>query len=298
VFHHAWVFGSRSLGVLRDRYYGVLAFAERPANTFTRLEGNLLWLGINREFLDFPHPPKRIRALVGSVAYVTDTAQWGWTGPNNGGRRNLSLSFSPKIDRNNGLGFITVRGDARRYFKFCKEYNFVVRLAAGFSEGSEPQQFFLGGTDNWLNANFRGGLRIDRPEDVYFSSFETPLRGAFYYEQTGNRFALVNLEFRFPLIRYLILGWPLPLGFQNIRGALFTDVGAAWAGKWGRYENFKPFNKSRGIAPELHEVLMGYGLGARAHLGFLLLRWDVAWNTNLRRSAARPVHYFSVGTEL
>src|SRR5512134_3316302 len=152
--------------------------------------------------------------------------------------------------------------------------------------------------DNWLNAYFRGGLRLDRPEDIYFSSFETPLRGAYYYEQTGNRFALMNLEFRFPLIRYLILGWPLPLGFQNIRGALFTDVGAAWQGKWGRYENFKPFRKSHSALPEMQDLAMGFGFGARANLGFLLLRWDVAWSTNLHRSSAQPLHYFSAGAEL
>ncbi len=297
-FHNAWLFGSRTLGVLRDRHYGMMLSAERPFNTFNRLEGNVIWLGLNREFLDVPLPTKRIRALMGSVAYVTDTALWGWTGPNNGGRRNLSLSFSPKIARSNSLGFLTVRGDVRRYLKFWQEHSLALRLAGGFSEGSEPQRFFLGGTDNWLNPHFRGGLRIDRPEDIYFSSFETPLRGAHYYEQTGNRFALLNLEFRFPLIRYLILGWPLPLGFQNIRGAMFTDIGAAWPGKWGRYENFKPFKKSPGFVPALQDLVMGYGFGARAHLGFLLLRWDVAWQTDLHRSSARPIHYFSAGAEL
>ncbi len=297
-FHNAWIFASRSLGVIRDRYYGLMVLAERPFNQYNRLEGNLFWLGINREFLDLPqHPTKRIRALVASMSYVTDTALWGWTGPSNGGRRNFSLSVSPKIDSNNGLGFVTLRGDARRYFKFWKEHSFAVRLAAGFSEGSEPQQFFLGGVENWLQPRFHGGLRIDRPEDIYFSAFETPLRGTYYYGQTGNRFVLMNLEFRFPLIRYLILGWPLPLGFQNIRGALFTDVGAAWQGKWRRYERFRPFKKAGGMVPELEGLALGYGLGASANLGFLLLRWDLAWSTNLHQSSAKPISYLSVGTE-
>jgi hypothetical protein len=298
-FHNAWIFASGRLGLLRDRYYGMMFFAERPFNTFNRLEGNLNWVGINREFLDLAESPsKRIRALVGTVSYVTDTALWGWTGPSNGARRYFSLSFSPKIDKANGLGFITLRGDVRRYFKFWREHNLAVRLTAGFSEGSEPQQFFLGGMDNWLNAHFRGGLRLERPEDIYFSSFETPLRGAYYYEQAGNRFVLMNLEWRFPLIRYLILGWPLPLGFQNIRGALFTDLGAAWQGQWGRYENFKPFKKSGNAIPAFDQAAMGYGFGARGNLGFLLLRWDVAWSTNLHQSSSKPVYYFSVGAEL
>jgi outer membrane protein assembly factor BamA len=188
----------------------------------------------------------------------------------------------------------------RKYLKFGKEYNLVYRLAGGISEGSEPQQFFLGGLDNWLNRRFNGNngrIRIDNPQDIYFSSFETPLRGTSYYEQSGNRFALMNLEFRFPLIRYLILGWPLPLGLQNVRGALFTDLGAAWEGKLGEFERFRAFKGSTGFPPELDDLLMGYGFGSRANLGFLLLRFDVAWTTDLQHSSSRPRYYFSLGTE-
>jgi hypothetical protein len=34
----------------------------------------------------------------------------------------------------------------------------------------------------------------------------------------------------------------------------------------------------------------------KAHLGFLLLRFDVAWKTDLQRTA-KPQYYFSLGTE-
>ena len=279
----------------------------RPFNTFKRLEGGLSWLNINREFLDeyldrsgnfTSQEDRKIRTLIASLSYVTDTALWGWTGPNNGGRSEFNLTVSPKYDKKNGLGFVTFRADIRRYLKFGQEYNLVYRLAGGISEGSEPQQFFLGGLDNWLNRRFSGGnIRIDRPEDIYFSSFETPLRGTNYYEQSGNRFALLNAEFRFPLIRYLILGWPLPIGLQNVRGALFTDLGAAWQGKLGEYERFQAFKGGTGFPPELNDLLMGYGLGSRANLGFLLLRFDVAWTTDLEHSSSRPRYYFSLGTE-
>ena len=310
-FHHAWFFYSDPFyggyGLMRDRYYGLNLYASRPFNTFKRLDGGLSWVNINREFLDefitregeiFREPTLRIRTLIASLSYVTDTALWGWTGPNNGGRSEFNLTVSPKYDKNNGLGFVTFRADIRKYLKFGKEYNLVYRLSGGISEGSEPQQFFLGGLDNWLNRRFRGGrIRIDRPQDVYFSSFETPLRGTSYYEQSGNRFALMNAEFRFPLIRYLILGWPLPIGLQNVRGALFTDLGAAWEGKLGKYERFRAFKGGTGFPPELDTLLMGYGLGSRAHLGFLLLRFDVAWTSDLEHSSSRPRYYFSLGTE-
>jgi hypothetical protein len=309
-FHHAWFFYSDpfygGFGLMRDRYYGLSLYASRPFNTFKRLDAGLSWANINREFLDqliignevIAFEPIRIRTLIASLSYVTDTALWGWTGPNNGGRSEFNLTVSPKYDNKNGLGFVTFRADIRKYIKFGKEYNLVYRLAGGISEGSDPQQFFLGGLDNWLNRRFSGGrIRIDRPEDIYFSSFETPLRGTNYYEQSGNRFALMNLEFRFPMIRYLILGWPLPLGLQNVRGALFTDIGAAWEGKLGKYERFHAFNKSSGLLPGLDDLLMGYGFGSRANLGFLLLRLDVAWTTDLENSSSRPRYYFSLGTE-
>src|SRR3990172_9771951 len=43
----------------------------------------------------------------------------------------------------------------------------------------------------------------------------------------GSRIAVANIEFRFPLIRNLALGF-LPIGFPPIEGALFYDVGIAW----------------------------------------------------------------------
>ncbi|MDQ7052266.1 MAG: BamA/TamA family outer membrane protein [candidate division KSB1 bacterium] len=203
------------------------------------------------------------------------------------------MIYSPRVDRRNGLDFVTAQMDYRKYIKFKKEYNFVVRIAGGISGGKHPQTFFIGGIDNWINQRFVGGVRIDRPEDIYFSSFVTPLRGADYYEQSGNRFALVNLEFRFPMIRYLLLGWPLSIGLANVRGALFTDIGGAWSNS----DSFKPFRTRDNGYPVLNDLIMGYGFGSRANLGLLLLRFDVAWTSDLYRSSSKPKYYFSLGAE-
>ncbi len=43
----------------------------------------------------------------------------------------------------------------------------------------------------------------------------------------GTKYALMNLEFRFPLIRYLVTG-ALPILFSNILGVAFIDMGTAW----------------------------------------------------------------------
>ncbi|GIS56971.1 MAG: hypothetical protein CM1200mP1_09090 [Candidatus Neomarinimicrobiota bacterium] len=46
-------------------------------------------------------------------------------------------------------------------------------------------------------------------QDIYFSEFAYPLRGARFSERFGTNVALANLEFRFPLIQYLQIGFPL-----------------------------------------------------------------------------------------
>ena len=73
-----------------------------------------------------------------------------------------------------------------------------MRFAGGVSLGRQPQKFFLGGTSMWLNYDSKyGNLLVDDIDDVYFSTFEMPLRGGLYYQLVGNRFILSNLEFRF-----------------------------------------------------------------------------------------------------
>ncbi len=292
-FHNVYFFFSGRLGLMRDRYFGANLFVSRPFDRYRRIDATVLWLGINRDYFDINFASK-LRVFMTTLSYVKDTAVWGSTGPVNGTRSQFTISYSPKYDKTNGLDFLTIRGDYRRYFKFNKEYNFVVRLAGGLSEGQDPQLFFVGGMDNWLNLKFSGGIRIDRPEQIYFSSFETPLRGTNYYERVGSRFGLVNLEFRFPLIRYLQLGWPLPIGMVNIRGALFTDIGTAWTK--GTKPRFWSSREDLGT-PQLQDVLMGYGLGARVFVGFFLLRIDAAWSTDLITTSTKPAYYFSVGAE-
>ncbi|RMD98964.1 MAG: hypothetical protein D6814_06470, partial [Calditrichaeota bacterium] len=293
-FHNAYFFYSGRLGLMRDRYFGGNLFVSYPFDRFRRVDASLLWVAINRDFIDQADmQARKLRVLLLNLAYVKDTTIWGYTGPVNGSRGEFRVSYSPQYDKTHGLDFITLRTDYRKYFKIGKEYNFVFRFAGGISEGKHPQQFFLGGIDNWINMRFSGGLRVDRPEDIYFSSFETPLRGADYYERTGNRFGLINLEFRFPMIRYLMMGWPLSFGLANVRGAIFTDIGGA--AKQG--QKFKPFGTKDNGRLVLQDVLMGYGFGARANMGFLLLRFDTAWSTDLYRSSSKPKYYFSLGAE-
>jgi outer membrane protein assembly factor BamA len=146
---------------------------------------------------------------------------------------------------------------------------------------------------NWINYQYR-----DLPDDFfeqdafYFSSIETPLRGYPYYDKLGTRFALANVEFRFPFVHYLILGFPLPMGFQNIRGAVFMDAGSAWNDD----KAFKPFESDPAGGFRLKDLAAGYGFGVRMNLGYFILRYDLAWGTDFA-STTSPISYFSLGAE-
>jgi outer membrane protein assembly factor BamA len=172
------------------------------------------------------------------------------------------------------------------------QYQLAFRATAGASFGQDSQNFFLGGMDNWINPRYGvGGRRVNKIEDVFFSEFITPLRGAFYYERTGNRFFLVNTEFRFPLVQYLQLGFP-PVSLFNVSGVAFYDIGAAWyqeGPQWWSLDNF------RGISDgKFQDLISGYGLGARIYFLGFLVRFDVACPYDFDRTYD-PIYYWSLG---
>lgn len=116
--------------------------------------------------------------------------------------------------------------------------------------GNNPQRFFIGGTENWINRDWSTGrLPMDSPSDFVFLSTALPMRGYNYAEAIGTKYGLVNVELRFPFIRYLITGG-LPLFFSNIMGTIFFDAGATWSDnsklqlfskKWQRKPYFERF---------------------------------------------------------
>ncbi len=291
-YHYAYFFYTY-YGWVRDRYFGASTSISYPFSKYSRIDFGARWFAIDRSYLslDFLPDTKR-RNIFLDLSLINDTVIWSYTGPANGSRSSISYTYSPGYSKYS-LDFSVLKLDYRRYFRIGKDYNFVFRFAGGLSEGKQPRKFFVGGTTGWLNYSTRyGGLLVDNLEDIYFSSFEMPLRGGSYYELMGNRFLLTNIEFRFPFIRYFIMGWPLPIGLQNIRGALFTDIGTAWNN--GDLNLIK--TNEYGFT-QLDDLFMGYGFGARLNLGFFILRFDMAWKTNLVNNSKDPFYYFSLGPE-
>ena len=133
-------------------------------------------------------------------------------------------------------------------------------------------------------------MPIENVEDYAFLTPVLPVRGYDYNALNGTRFGVVNLELRFPLVRYLILG-ALPIGFANMLGTAFVDVGSAWSDTkaWRAFHSTPDGTRGK-------DLLIGTGFGARFFLFGFPLRIDVAWSFN-GSGFSTPMWYFTLGPE-
>jgi Tol biopolymer transport system component len=278
----------------RFRSWAIGGLASYPIDRFNRLDLSVNWLNLSRDNLDDPTEPSQIRSFImPSLTYVNDNSLWqgGWFAPNNGSRFHATVYGSAKIS-NEALDLQTFTFDYRSYNKVARELIFVYRVAGGASYGRDRQQFFIGGTEGWINRRFdQGGqVPIVNVEDYAFLTPVLPVRGFDYNTLNGTRFGVANIELRFPLVRYLILG-ALPIGFQNMLGAAFIDVGSAWSNTktWQAFQS-TPDGVQR------KDLLIGTGFGARFFFFGFPLRIDVAWSYN-GSGFSTPSWYFSIGPE-
>ncbi|MBP9096294.1 MAG: biopolymer transporter Tol, partial [Ignavibacteria bacterium] len=277
--------------LFRYRTFGGDVSASYPFNKFKRIQGSLTVMGISRENLDNENAFSQSKTLIiPSASFVHDNTTFGYTAPIKGTRYNLTAMASPKLGEG-GLGFTSFLGDFRTYYKIADEYSFVMRFAGGYSMGPNPQRFYIGGTDNWLNREFENNtIPINNIEEYAFSTPGIPLRGFNYDRMAGSKYALMNLELRFPLLRYFILG-ALPIGFANIEGTMFVDAGTAWSDN----NALQLFEKVDGTT-RMKDLLMGTGVGARAIMFGIPLKFDVAWSYDLRKFSP-PKYYLSLGVD-
>jgi Tol biopolymer transport system component len=294
-FHTArFVFSNTGFGanLYRFRNYGAVGSMSYPLNRFYRLEGGLSWLNVSRENLDIPNEEtEKASYLVPSLSLVHDNVLWGYTAPIDGSRYRFDVLGNPGISNKN-LSFYSVLGDYRRYYRFWTDYSFALRFSGGYSDGNNPQRFFIGGTENWINRSFATtDIPLETASDFAFITAALPLRGYDYAEQIGTRYGLMNLELRFPLIRYLVTG-ALPILFSNIIGAAFIDVGSAWNDN----KDLRFFERNLEGNVVSKDLLMGTGVGARVFFLYFLLKFDVAWSYTVD-NFSRPKFYLSLGAD-
>ena len=254
-----------------ERNYGALVSASYPFDRFRRLEFGYTQMFVERTFfaedvdgLIF-ETGKAYRSVSSpSMSLVGDNTLFGYYGPVNGGRYNLTLSPSFSwFDK--GLSYQTVTLDTRRYWDLTRGNTLATRLIGGWSGGRDPQAFQIGG-------------------------FST-VRGFPDFDVLGSRIAIANAEFRFPFIQQLGLVGPVPLGIFNLRGAGFVDLGMAW-----NVDESPRLSRVVDGERRLEDLMLGFGTGVRTALYFFIVKLDVAWKSDLR-DVSRPRWHFSIGPE-
>jgi outer membrane protein assembly factor BamA len=256
-----------------ERSFGALLEASYPFDRFHRAEFNLIQQFVERKFYErdafdnFFQVGREYRSVTSpSISIVGDNSLFGYYGPVNGQRYNLSYTPSLAVFRN-GLEYQTVSLDARRYWDFTHGYTFAGRVLGGFSTGRDAQTFQVGGF-----STLRG-----------YDAFDVGL--------AGSRLALVNAELRFPFIQQLGLVGPVPVGVFNLRGAIFGDAGVIWS-RGDQVRMFHEFDGKR----RLDTPKVGFGVGIRTAFLIGILKLDCAWNTDFA-GVSQPRWHFSIGPE-
>ncbi len=186
---------------------------------------------------------------------IGDRARFKEYGPFAGRRISLGLRVAPPgvADLNFTSGIL----DFRQYVPVTRDSQLAFRVYGAASFGDDPEVFFLGG----LNM----------------------LRGFEYLGFSGSRNALVNIEYRFPLI------WEARGGdfaLRQIRGVLFLDMGAAWFND----SDFTLFKDGR-----LEDAVASFGWGVGFDLAGLPLWFFWAQRTDFKEFDGGPDFSFYIG---
>ncbi|MCX7820829.1 MAG: BamA/TamA family outer membrane protein [Brevinematales bacterium] len=221
--------------------YGVYGLYSYPFNTFNRID---LRVGIrNFDYIkNFSYNPEtktysydldsKLKNTI-TLDFVHDTTLSDYTGPVDGIRMLLSIEQSLDL-LGNGLSYTKMIADLRNYFLIFPGYSIATRFTAGKIIGRDEMDynFYLGG----------------------FNS----LRGYDLFAFSGNTMFLINLEFRFPLLTYWQIGFPIPLRMPTIWGSIFYDCGSAF--NWGR--DFTAYEVKDGIF-HFKDLKNSFGIGLR-----------------------------------
>ena len=193
-----------------------------------------------------------------SASYSGDTTIFREFGPLSGHRYELGASYAHDM-QNGGALSRDLTLDARQYLQVTSRSLLAARMFVGYSHGNLPNFYYFGG----LNT----------------------LRGYDFNSIIGNEAFYANFEFRFPLIDYLIT--PV-LGFRDIRGNLFFDIGGAKFSNQPNYTFIKDGKLVDGLAS------MGYGVSFN-FMG-LELHWEFATPTDLKNSVGHKSTSFWIGS--
>jgi hypothetical protein len=270
------------------RLYGATLSAQYPLTRFDRFDFSLGYLTLSKENLDGTFGNESVGFFYPAITFTHDDSRPFLYAPIAGTRYAVSLSGTA----GSRVNFASLLFDYRTYFDFARYYSFVIRLSGAISVGSTPQNYFIGGTENWINRQFENNtIPINSVQDFIFTTPAIPLRGHNFNAQNGTRFALINTELRFPFLQALPLG-PIPIPLYYLMGTIFADAGVAWSNDSRLRLRFK--DAPTGQTPYYNDILAGVGWGIRTvFLGFVL-RFDMAW-AYYTQGFSEPKYYISLG---
>jgi outer membrane protein assembly factor BamA len=197
-----------------------------------------------------------------SGTFTGDNTAFKFFGPISGRRYELSATYAPDI-KGKGTLSADYTMDWREYYQLSSRTLLAARVFGGYSNGNLPNLYYFGG----LNT----------------------LRGYEFRSIVGNRAFFGNFEFRFPLIDLLVT--PV-LAFQQIRGELFFDIGAA---------NYNGINLDTGThfkflnGGKLQDGRAAVGYGVSFDFLGLELHWDFAKRFDLRQTDGKFRTSFWIG---
>ena len=268
-----------------------------PFNRFSRFEAGLQFNSIGRSiialtqdcFVNGCTSPEistvesapALNFLSPSVAYVSDNALMGITGPIMG--RRYRFQVTPSVGNLRWTEFLADyrRYDAIIFNTLTFATRFLTSAAVGRDEGAFPKYVgrpeFVRGYDN---SNFYGF------ECTSYIGGSSTCNTA---QLVGSRVAVANAELRFPIIRRFDLG-SLPVGLPPVEGALFYDAGLAWS-KGQSVSLSKPANYDFNLQ---RYPLRSYGIELRMNLfNIAILKW--AYAKPLDVTGRSPNWTFSLG---
>ncbi len=341
-FHQARNYQTFFGELLRFRTFGGTIDFQYPLNRYQRFDYGISAIGVARDFSTVQGLGGRNVSnenawfLYPQVTFTGDYTVPGFITPRGGNRYSLRLAASPPVGSDTPQ-FATLLGDYRQYVDLGAGYSLALRGSGAVSYGRDSQTFFMGGMLGWINQRWSDAeIPFERLADTFFTLPATPLRGHEFNTIFGDKFSLINAEFRFPLFAAILPG-PIPiLPLYNITGAAFIDVGAAWGfdipysrfidSQTGEpivyFENpagldWKVGTKQQGfINPNTGllrdgaplegdiptsyvdgDILIGAGFGLRTILLGLPFRYDVGWPYGRGGFQGKPIHYFSIGID-
>ncbi len=227
-----------------ERAYGGYFAAAYPISKFRRIEGAVSFSNSDKEAIAEIRQRKAL-LLTNSISYVKDNALYYWTGPIDGSRFNVTLSYTTDL-RYSNVNYFSVMFDYRRYQRLSLRSAYASRYEFLYNHGKEARRYFLGGS--W------------------------DLRGWPRWSIRGTKRWLTSHELRFPLLDRV--GFDFPFGTINLgilRGALFFDAGNSWDSDYGETLGAV----GAGVRFSLFGVLvLRYDFGKRIEENFTHLQGD------------------------